>query len=90
MFLAVIAAIILAVTFIRELVLAGLLGLGILLIVDNLGAPPQSGLKRLPPSGATGLPCDVMTTHPDVQRRPVAAAALARGGPWASARRPDR
>ena len=37
MFLAVIAAIILAVTFIRELVLAGLLGLGILLIVDNLG-----------------------------------------------------
>jgi hypothetical protein len=37
MLLAVIAAIILAVTFIRELVLAGLLGLGILLIADNLG-----------------------------------------------------
>ena len=37
MFLAVISAIILAVTFIRELVLAGLLGLGILLIADNVG-----------------------------------------------------
>jgi hypothetical protein len=37
MALAVIAAIILAVTFIRELVLLGLLGLGLLLIADNLG-----------------------------------------------------
>ena len=37
MFLAIISAIILAVTFIRELVLVGLLGLGLLLIVDNLG-----------------------------------------------------
>ena len=37
MFLAIVSAIILAVTFIRELVLLGLLGLGILLIADNLG-----------------------------------------------------
>ena len=37
MFLAIISAIILAVTFIRELVLVGLAGLGLLLIVDNLG-----------------------------------------------------
>jgi hypothetical protein len=37
MFLAIVAAIILAVTFIRELVLLALLGLGVLLIVDNLG-----------------------------------------------------
>src|SRR5262245_12291264 len=36
-FLAVISAIILAVTFIREIVLVGLLGLGLLLIADNLG-----------------------------------------------------
>ena len=36
-FLAMIGALILAVTYIRELVLAGLLGLGLLLIVDNLG-----------------------------------------------------
>jgi hypothetical protein len=37
MLLAIVAAIILAVTFVRELVLIGLLGLGLLLIVDNLG-----------------------------------------------------
>ena len=37
MFLAIVAAIILAVTFLRELVLIGLLGLGLLLIADNLG-----------------------------------------------------
>jgi hypothetical protein len=37
MLLAIVAAIILAVTFIRELILLGLLGLGLLLIVDNLG-----------------------------------------------------
>ena len=37
MFLAIISAIILAVTFIRELVLLVLLGLGLLLIIDNLG-----------------------------------------------------
>jgi len=37
MFLAIISAIILAVTFIRELVLLVLLGLGLLLIIDNFG-----------------------------------------------------
>jgi hypothetical protein len=37
MFLAIISAIILAVTFFRELVLVVLLGLGLLLIFDNLG-----------------------------------------------------
>ena len=37
MFLAIISAIILAVTFLRELVLVVLLGLGLLLIFDNLG-----------------------------------------------------
>jgi hypothetical protein len=37
MFLAIVSALILAVTFIRELVLLGLLGLGLLLIADNLG-----------------------------------------------------
>jgi hypothetical protein len=37
MFLAIISAIILVVTFIREIVLVGLLFLGLLLIVDNLG-----------------------------------------------------
>jgi hypothetical protein len=37
MFLAIISAIILAVTFIREIVLLGLLLLGLLLIADNLG-----------------------------------------------------
>jgi hypothetical protein len=37
MALALISAVILAVTFLRELVLAGLLGLGVLLIADNLG-----------------------------------------------------
>ena len=37
MFLAIVSAVILAVTFIRELVLLGLLGLGLLLIADNLG-----------------------------------------------------
>ena len=37
MILAIVAAIILAVTFVRELVLIGLLGLGLLLILDNLG-----------------------------------------------------
>jgi hypothetical protein len=37
MFLAIVAAIILAVTFLRELILLALLGLGVLLIVDNLG-----------------------------------------------------
>jgi hypothetical protein len=37
MFLAIISAIILAVTFMRELVLLVLLGLGLLLIIDNLG-----------------------------------------------------
>ena len=37
MFLAIVSAIILAVTFIRELVLFGLAGLGLLLIADNLG-----------------------------------------------------
>jgi hypothetical protein len=37
MILAIVAAIILAVTFIRELVLLGLLGLGLLLIADNVG-----------------------------------------------------
>ncbi len=37
MALAVISFVILGVTFLRELVLAGLLGLGLLLIVDNLG-----------------------------------------------------
>jgi hypothetical protein len=37
MFLAIVGAIILAVTFIRELVLLALLGLGLLLIADNLG-----------------------------------------------------
>ena len=37
MLLAIVAAIILAVTFVRELVLIGLLGLGLLLILDNLG-----------------------------------------------------
>jgi hypothetical protein len=37
MFLAIVSAIILAVAFIRELVLIGLLGLGLLLIADNLG-----------------------------------------------------
>lgn len=37
LFLAIVAAIILAVTFIREIVLVGLLGLGLLLIADNLG-----------------------------------------------------
>ena len=37
MFLAIVAAIILAVTFIRELILLGLVGLGLLLILDNLG-----------------------------------------------------
>ena len=37
MLLAIVAAIILAVTFIRELILLILLGLGALLIVDNLG-----------------------------------------------------
>jgi hypothetical protein len=35
--LAVVSAIILAVTFIRELVLLALVGLGLLLITDNLG-----------------------------------------------------
>ena len=37
MALALISAVILAVTFLRELVLVGLLGLGVLLIADNLG-----------------------------------------------------
>ena len=37
MFLAVISAIILVVTFIREIVLLGLVLLGLLLIADNLG-----------------------------------------------------
>jgi hypothetical protein len=37
MLLAIISAAILAVTFIREIVLVGLLGLGLLLIADNLG-----------------------------------------------------
>ena len=37
MALALISAVILAVTFLRELLLAGLLGLGLLLIADNLG-----------------------------------------------------
>ena len=37
MLLAIISALILAVTFIREIVLVGLLGLGLLLIADNLG-----------------------------------------------------
>ena len=37
MVLAIVAAVILAVTFVRELVLIGLLGLGLLLIADNLG-----------------------------------------------------
>ena len=37
MILAIITAIILAVTFLREVVLIGLLGLGVLLIADNLG-----------------------------------------------------
>jgi hypothetical protein len=37
MVLAIVAAIILAVTFLRELVLLGLLGLGLLLIADNIG-----------------------------------------------------
>jgi hypothetical protein len=37
MLLAIVAAIILAVTFLRELVLLILLGLGLLLIADNLG-----------------------------------------------------
>jgi hypothetical protein len=37
MVLAIVAAIILAVTFVRELVLIGLLALGLLLIADNLG-----------------------------------------------------
>jgi hypothetical protein len=37
MLLAIISALILAVTFIREIVLVGLLGLGVLLIADNLG-----------------------------------------------------
>ena len=35
--LAFVSAVILAVTFIREVVLVGLLGLGVLLIADNLG-----------------------------------------------------
>jgi hypothetical protein len=37
MFLAIVSAIILAVAFIREIVLLALLGLGLLLIADNLG-----------------------------------------------------
>ena len=37
MFLAVISAIILVVTFVREIVLLGLVLLGLLLIADNLG-----------------------------------------------------
>ena len=37
MALAIVTAVILAVTFLRELLLAALLGLGLLLIVDNLG-----------------------------------------------------
>ncbi|MFL5775963.1 MAG: hypothetical protein ACJ76W_06785 [Chloroflexota bacterium] len=37
MFLAIVAAVILAVTYIREIVLLGLLALGLLLILDNLG-----------------------------------------------------
>jgi hypothetical protein len=37
MFLAIVSAIILAFTFMRELVLLGLLGLGLLLVADNLG-----------------------------------------------------
>jgi hypothetical protein len=43
MFLAIIATIILVVTFIREIVLAGLAALGILLIVDNLGELRRRG-----------------------------------------------
>jgi hypothetical protein len=43
MFLAIISAIILAVTFVRELVLIVLLGLGLLLIFDNLGELRRRG-----------------------------------------------
>ena len=45
--LAILSALVLAVAYLRELFLAGLLALGLLLVIDNLGEAP-------PPTSADG------------------------------------